>query len=87
VKIGTPVAAFLLLHPGVEVKPVKGDALSADADLNEIRAHLAIEAIAVHAEIEGGIPKADQTGQETAFACKRRHRGRGKTPALNPSAR
>jgi hypothetical protein len=62
VRIGTPVAAFLLLRPGVEVKAVESDALPADADLNEIRAHFAIKAITVHAEIEGGIPKADQTG-------------------------
>jgi hypothetical protein len=76
VRFGTPVAAFLLLHPGVEVKAVKGDALSADADLKEIRAHLAIVANAVHAAIEGGHPKKWVRGQETAFACKRRHRGR-----------
>jgi hypothetical protein len=59
VRIGTPVAALLLLYPGVEVKAVESDALAADADLGEMRAYLAIEAITVHAEIEGGIPKTD----------------------------
>jgi len=59
---GTPVAGFILIHPGVQIKPVEGDALLADRNFNEIGAHLPVEAVAVHANIEGRVPESDQAG-------------------------
>jgi len=61
---GTPVAEFILLHPGIHFKPVKGDALFADPDLCEVGADFRIEAISIHAQIERGIPQPDQPGDE-----------------------
>jgi hypothetical protein len=55
-----------LIHPGVEFKSVEGDALFSDADFNEIRANLGIEAVAVHAQVARRIPEADQSRRDTA---------------------
>ncbi len=55
-----PVAALIVVGPGIEVKPVEGDPLRADRDLGKHRTNVAIEAIFVHAEIGRGIAQADE---------------------------
>ncbi len=67
-----PVAALIVVGPGIEVKPVKGDAVSADRNRGEERTNVAIEAILVHAEIRRGVAQADEARQE--------RRGLGKRP-------
>jgi hypothetical protein len=59
-----PVAALIVVGPGIEVKPVKGDPLGADRDRGKHRANLAIEAIFVHAEIGGCVAQADEARQK-----------------------
>ena len=59
-----PVAALIVVGPGIEVKPVEGDPLRADWDRSEKRANVAIEAIFVHAEIRRGVAQADVARQE-----------------------
>jgi hypothetical protein len=46
-----PVAALIVVGPGIEVKPVESDSLRADGNHIQERTHVAIEAIFVHAEI------------------------------------
>ena len=46
-----PVAALIVVGPGIKVKPVKGDPLRADGDHIQERTNLTIEAILVHSEI------------------------------------
>ena len=55
-----PVAALIVVGPGIEVKPVKRDSLRADGDHIQERTNLAIEAIFVHAEIGGRVAKTDE---------------------------
>jgi hypothetical protein len=57
---GTPVAGLIVIHPGVEFKSIKGKALLADGDLGQMRPHLRVKAVAIHAEIERGIPKSNE---------------------------
>ena len=59
-----PVAALIVVGPGIEVKPVKGDPLGADRDLVQERTNVAIEAIFVHAEIRRGIAQTDEARQK-----------------------
>ena len=59
---GTPVAPFILVHPSVHFKAVEGDTLAADANFSQSRAQLPVKAIAVHAQIVGGVAEPDQTG-------------------------
>jgi hypothetical protein len=61
---GTPVAGFILIHPGVQIKSVEGDALLAYRDFNEIGANFPVEAVAVHANIEGCVPESDKAGEQ-----------------------
>jgi hypothetical protein len=46
-----PVAALIVVGPGIEVKTVERDSLRADGDHVQERTNVAIEAIFVHAEI------------------------------------
>ena len=57
---GAPVGLLMVVHPRVQVKPVKGDAAFADRDLDEKRAHRRVEAIAIHAEIARRVTVADK---------------------------
>jgi hypothetical protein len=59
-----PVAALIVVGPGIEVKPVEGDPLRADWDHREERTNIAIEAILVHAEIGRCVAQADETRQK-----------------------
>jgi hypothetical protein len=59
-----PVAALIVVGPGIEVKPVEGDPLRADWDHGEERTNIAIEAILVHAEIGWCVAQADEARQK-----------------------
>ena len=56
-----PVAALIVVGPGIEVKPVKGDALRTNWNHAEERTDVAIEAIFIHAEIGRGVAQSDET--------------------------
>lgn len=55
-----PVAALIVVGPGIEVKTVKRDPLRADGDYIQQGTNLAIEAIFVHAEIGGRVTQPDE---------------------------
>jgi hypothetical protein len=55
-----PVAALIVVGPGIEVKPVESNSLRADGDHIQERTNLAIEAIFVHAEIGGRVTQPDE---------------------------
>jgi len=59
-----PVAALIVVGPGIEVKAVEGDPLRADRDHGEERANVAIEAILVHAEIRRRVAQPDEARQK-----------------------
>ena len=59
-----PVAALIVVGPGIEVKPVEGDSLRADRDHGKERTNVAIEAILVHAEIGRRVAHPDEARQE-----------------------
>ena len=59
-----PVAALIVVGPGIEVKAVEGDPLRADRDHGEERTNVAIEAIFVHAEIRRRVAQADEARQK-----------------------
>jgi hypothetical protein len=55
-----PVAALIVVGPGIEVKTVKSDSLRADWDCREGRTNVAIEAIFVHAKIGGRVAQSNE---------------------------
>jgi hypothetical protein len=55
-----PVAALIVVGPGIEVKPVESDSLRADRDHIQERTNVAIEPIFVHAEIRRGVAQPDE---------------------------
>ena len=50
----------MVVCPVIQFKAIKGHALMTDRNLREIRSNLAVEAIAIHAEIAGRVTKSDQ---------------------------
>jgi len=48
-----------VVHPGIHFKAVEGDTLSADTEFGQGGAHLPVEAVAVHAQVGGGVAEAD----------------------------
>ena len=58
-----PVAALIVVRPGIEVNAVKGDSSDADAKGEDAGAYFPVEAVLVHAEIGGGVAHADEAGQ------------------------
>ena len=63
----------MLVYPSVKLKPVKGDPLRPDGDLGQVRSHLVVKAVAVHAEIERCVPEPDQSGQQWGIGLKGAH--------------
>jgi hypothetical protein len=55
-----PVAALIVVGPGIEVKPVESNSLRPDRNHGKKRTDLAIEAILVHAEIGGRVAQPDE---------------------------
>jgi len=53
----------MFLRPRVQLKSVECDSLDADRYLGEARPDLGVEAIAVHAEIAGGVPEPEESGK------------------------
>ena len=61
---GTPVAGLIVVRPGVQIKPVECDALLADGDLGDVWPDLAVEAVAVHAEVSRGIAQTKEARKQ-----------------------
>jgi hypothetical protein len=59
-----PVAALIVVGPGIEVKPVKGDPLRADRDRAEKWSNVSIEAIFVHPEIQRSVAQPYESRQK-----------------------
>jgi hypothetical protein len=59
-----PVAALIVVRPGVEVKAIKSDSLCADGNRKKARAHVAIETIFVHAQVGGRVTQSDEARQK-----------------------
>jgi hypothetical protein len=55
-----PVAALMVVGPGIKVKTVKGDSLRTDWNCREGWTNVAIEAILVHAEIRRGVAQPNE---------------------------
>jgi hypothetical protein len=55
-----PVAALIVVRPCIEVNAIEGDALDADAERKDARAHFAVEAVFVHAEVGGRVTESDE---------------------------
>jgi hypothetical protein len=62
-----PVAALIVVGPGVEVKTVESDPLGADWNHGQQRTNLAIEAILVHSEIRRRVAQANKTRQKRRY--------------------
>jgi hypothetical protein len=57
---GTPVAVLIVVRPSVEVNAVECDALRADRNQRDVRSHVAIESVFVHAQILRRIAQANE---------------------------
>jgi hypothetical protein len=65
-----PVAALIVVGPGIEVKPVESDSLRADWNCREGWTNIAIEAIFVHAEVRRSVTHANEARQQPGWLGK-----------------
>lgn len=49
-----------MLHPGVQFKAIKRDALASNRNFGDPGANFCVEAIAIHPEVVRGVPKSDE---------------------------
>jgi hypothetical protein len=54
----------MLVGPCIQVKAIEGHALDSDRNDGHTGAHLAVEAVLVHAEIPRRIPESDEPGRD-----------------------
>jgi hypothetical protein len=59
-----PVAALIVVRPGIEVKAIEGHSLRTDRDRAKEGAYVAIEMIFVHAQVGGCVAQSDEARQE-----------------------
>ena len=62
-----PVAALILIGPGIEVKAVESDPLRTYWNYGYEWTNVAIEAIFIHAEIRRGVTQPDEPRQERIY--------------------
>jgi uncharacterized membrane protein len=62
-RAGAALAGSIFVSPGIEVKPIEGDALLANRNFDEAWTYLRIEAVFVHSEVARRVSKADEAGQ------------------------
>ncbi len=60
----------MVVDPGIQFKTVEGDSLPTDRDFSEVRADFGVEAVAVHAEVAGGIAKAEEPRGNGCRPCR-----------------
>jgi hypothetical protein len=68
-----PVTTLIVVRPGIEVKPIKGDTLRTDRDGGEKRANVAIEAIFVHAEVRRSVAHTNEARHQPRWFGKQAH--------------
>jgi hypothetical protein len=74
-----PVAALIVVGPGIEVKPVESDSLRTDWDLGKLRTDVAVEAIFVHAEIRRSVAHPNEARHQPRWFWKEAHLLRERT--------
>src|SRR5580704_10402419 len=72
---GTAVACTVCIGPGVQLHSIECDTSVANWYLTQKRAYLTIEAIAIHPQICGSMPKAQQTWRKRGELHGERLRG------------
>ena len=53
------IAALMLVGPGVQVKPIEGDALRSDGNYGQVGAYFGAENLSVHTEVGWRVARSD----------------------------
>ena len=72
---------------GVQVNTVKGDTLRPNANHRDVWADFAIEAILVHAQVSGRVPKPNEPRSNWSHCCRISHAASGCNCAEFPTDR
>ena len=60
----------MVVDPGIQFKTVERNSLSTDRDFGEVRADFGVEAVAIHAEVAGGVTEAQQPRGNGCRPCR-----------------
>jgi hypothetical protein len=72
---GTPVAALIVIRPGIQINPIERDAAIANRNLCEDLPHFAIESTRIHAEIDRRVAQSNEAWKNELRARPARHEG------------
>ena len=68
-----PVAALIVVGPGIEVKTIESNSLRADWDRGKLRPNVAIEAIFVHAKVRRSVAHANEARHQSRWRGEEAH--------------
>jgi hypothetical protein len=72
---GTPVAALIVIRPGIQINPIERDAAMTDGNFRDDLTHFAIEATRIHAEINRRVAQSHEARQHELRTRPVRHEG------------
>jgi hypothetical protein len=72
---------LIVIRPGVQINAIKGDALRADGNHGDVRTHLVIEAVLIHAEVSRRVTQSNEARQELRLRILKGHRRPAKRAA------
>jgi hypothetical protein len=72
---------LIVIRPGVQINAVEGDALRADGNRRDVRTHVVIEAVLVHAEVSRRVAQSNEARQELRLRILKGHRRPAKCAA------
>jgi hypothetical protein len=64
---------LIVIRPGVQINAIEGDALRADGNRRDVRTHVVVEAVLVHAEVSRRVTQPNEARQELRLRILKRH--------------
>ncbi|MCG8014623.1 MAG: hypothetical protein JAY97_00255 [Candidatus Thiodiazotropha sp. 'RUGA'] len=63
----------IFVHPAIDFKSIKSNALFPDRNLGEVGSDLVVEAVTIHAQVVGRIPQPQQPGDQDRLGYRLAH--------------
>jgi hypothetical protein len=65
---------LIVIRPGVQINAIERDALSANGNRRDVRTHVVVEAVLIHAEVSRRVTQSNEARQELRLRILKRHR-------------
>jgi hypothetical protein len=72
---------LIVIRPGVQINAIERDALSANRNCCDVRTHVVVEAVLVHAQVSRRVAQSNEARQEFRLRILKKHRRPAKCAA------